>query len=381
LTWDLPGMNDEAFSYEAHFQRGVLLRGQRRFKEACDFFGKAIEADPEHAMAYAELALCFNDLDQRSSALKAINHAIALEPDNARLLGLKGWILVCQAWYREALEIANHAVAMDPYCLTALNAQANAFTKLGKWKEAEAVARRILTMQVNDAAALNLLAQSLRFQGRNKESREVVASLLALLPDNAFGHMNAGYSAMEVGDYRRANDHFLRSLQMDPDCELAREGLLHSMRARVWIYRWQFRASSFLRRPATFLRIVGLAAFVLAMIPLGFLLEALHPGLGSLLVLAWFAYIYLSVFSRINGDIFLLLDPQGQHALRLQDKIHAVIFALFLLLLMGIFAQKKLWVAFFTIVIYLGIFAFSIYYPNVRDRLQRRREQQEELAS
>jgi Tfp pilus assembly protein PilF len=368
-------MNGEASGYLANLQRGIFLRGQKRYKEANEFLGKAIEADPEKATAYAEIALCLNDWGSRErEALRAIDRAISLEPLNARYLGLKGWILVCQRKYQGALQTANRGVEMDPVCITALNAQANAYTKLGKWKQAETASRRILALNVYDAPALNLLAQSLRFQGRGKESREVVSRILALLPNNAFGHMNAGYGAMEVGDHLRANEHFLISLRMDPHSDLARKGLLHSLRARVWIYRLQFRIGAFLRRPATFLRVTSLAAIVAGMIPLGFFLEWCHAGLGSLIVVVLVGYIYLSFFSRLTGDIFLFFDPVGRHALTLRDKIHACLFALLLSFLIVVSALAQLWGALATLLVYVGLFGFSIYYPRIKDWLRRRRE-------
>lgn len=375
-------MNDEAFGYSAHLQRGSLLREQNRYREASEYLGKAIEADPEQAPAYVELALCLNEWGGRErQAIRAIDRAISLEPTNARFLGLKGWILVCQHKYQAALAIANQAVQVDPVCITALNAQANAYTKLGNWKKAEASARRILELNVHDAPALNLLAQALRLRGKGRECREVVGRILALLPNNAFGQMNAGYAAMEVGDHLRANEHFLNSLRMDPHCDLARQGLLHSLRARVWIYRWQFRASAFLRQPATFLRVVSLAAVVAGMIPLGFFLEWCHAGLGSLLIVLFMAYVYLSLFSRVTGDIFLLFEPMGRHALKTRAKIEAVVFALFLALLLGTSVYNHIWVTFFVLVGYLGFFGFSIYYPQIKDRWQRWKESREEASS
>jgi Tfp pilus assembly protein PilF len=54
-------MSDLA-AYHSNLQRGVLLRNQRRYQEASVFLGKAIEHDPEKSPAYAELAICLNDL-------------------------------------------------------------------------------------------------------------------------------------------------------------------------------------------------------------------------------------------------------------------------------------------------------------------------------
>jgi Tfp pilus assembly protein PilF len=368
-------MNDETPGYTAHFQRGALLRSQRRFKEAGEFLGQAIAADPERAGAYAELALCLNDQgNQAAKAIQAIDRAIGLEPTNAHFLGLKGWILVCQFTYHEALRVANRAVETDPNNITALNAQANAYTKLGFWKKAENSTRRILALDVNDAPALNLLAQALRYQGRGKESQEAVDRLLSLLPDNAFGHMNAGYGALEAGDHVRANEHFLISLKMDPHCKLAQLGLLHSLRGRAWIYRVQFRLFSFLRQPASNLRVLGIAALVVGVILAMMMLEAIYPGLGGWTISVGLSYLFLSFFSRQAGDLFLMFEPMGRRALTLQDKVNACLFAFVIALFLGGAAMSQEWSVFLGILLYLGIFAFSILYPPIKDRWRRWKE-------
>jgi tetratricopeptide (TPR) repeat protein len=364
----------EAVGYFANLQRGILLRAQQRPKESVDFIGKAIEADPQKAEAYAELALSLNDWGRHETrALQAIDRAIALEPGAARLHGLKGWILVCQRKFREALRVANQAVALDPVCITALNAQANAHTKLGQWKQAQASARRILEQNPNDGPALNLLAQALRLDGRGRESREVVARILSLLPNNAFGQMNAGYAALEVGDHLRANEHFLSSLRLNPHSEHSRAGLLQSMRARVWIYRWQLRINAFIRQPATFRRVLGTYGVILSLFPLGFGLEALHHGFGMIFTATWLASIYLSFTAGLTGDIFLLFDPMGRHALSWKEKRNAGLFAVLFLLLLVRWILTGNWVWVLMLTVYLSVFALSIFAPQLRDHWQRRR--------
>ena len=364
-------MNGPNPGYAANLQRGILLRGQRRYKEASEFLGQAIVAEPDKPMAYAELALCYNDWGGRGKkSLDAINRAIALSPTTAHYHGLKGWILVCQRDYRAALRTATEGVHINPVDIMALNAQANAYTKMGKWREAEASARRILALNPNDAPALNLLAQALRMLGRGRESREVVSRILALLPNNGFGHMNAGYAAMEVGDHLRANEHFLTSLRMNPHSNLARQGLLHSLRARVWIYRWHFRFATFLRRPATFLRFLLLVVIIAGFGTLAALLEAYHRGWAGSLGILWVMLIYMNLFSRLTGNIFLLFDPVGRFALTHREKIFACFFALFLVGALAALFQAKNWTFFGVIAFILTVFAFSIYYPQIKDRWQ-----------
>jgi tetratricopeptide (TPR) repeat protein len=159
---------------------------------------------PRHRRRVANLAV-----DKRKTVLLCL---LDIRTGNLQILGA---ILLCQKKYTAALQISNRAVELDPVNETALNAQANAYTKLRKWNQSIISTQRILATDANNAPTLNLLAQALRFQGHIRESREVVVRILALLPNNAFGQMNAGYGAMEVGDH-------LRVLSFGPGLTLTR---------------------------------------------------------------------------------------------------------------------------------------------------------------
>src|SRR5258708_740218 len=123
--------------FHANLQRGSLLLGQNRPREALPFIQAAIAANPDSSQGYAELARCWNAIpSERSKAVQAIDRAISLAPNSSYYFGLKGWYLVCQMRFRAALQAAQQGVALNPNCIQSLNALANAYTKLNQWKKA-----------------------------------------------------------------------------------------------------------------------------------------------------------------------------------------------------------------------------------------------------
>jgi tetratricopeptide (TPR) repeat protein len=182
------------FGYEANLRRGQLLRESGRSAEARGYLGEAIQANPHQPQAYLEMALVESDLPGRKKeALRAIDQAVALAPLSAHFLGYKAYLLSQFGRHQDALEMASQALQIDPNRSIALLARTNAYTKLKRWVEAEISSRRMLQLNPSDTGALNLLAQSLRLQERVKESREIIAQILALTPNDSFGHANAGY--------------------------------------------------------------------------------------------------------------------------------------------------------------------------------------------
>jgi len=370
-------------AYHANLQRGAVLFDQGRPREAIPFLQAAIAANPDQAQGYALLARCWNELpSERGKALGAMDRAIGLAPNVSSYFGQKGWIFVCLGRYQAALKVAGQGLELDPNCPHSLNALANGYTKLNQWKNAEKACLRILALWPDDNAGLNLLAQALRHQGRWKESRETVARLLAQLPDDSFGHANAGYGALAAGDHLRANEHFLESLRMDPHFDLARRGLLSSLRARIWIIRFNTRIMSSMQGPTTFLKatsvFIGIALIFWLVIRCAMLLNEWYPQLGTIVFGSIFGflllYIYLSVLTGLMGNFLLLFDPLGRHALTTEEKVKACLpalgFAFAMVYLVGM--GGWLWALGFTF--FLGLLAFSIEYPLMLDRRQRRLE-------
>ncbi len=380
--------------FHANFQRGVLLLNQGRPREALPFFQAAVAANPDAPHGYAELARCWNEIPkERHKSIGAIDRAIALAPNESFYRGRKAWYLVCQMRFHAALLAAQEGLALNPTCPQSLNGLANAHTKLGQWRKAEEDCRRILALDPNDVPGLNLLAQALRHQGRFKESRQAVAQLLALTPNNAFGQANAGYAALAAGDHLRANEHFLNSLRLDPHFDLARRGLLQSLRARIWIIRVNMRISSFVRREPSggelfYLVSVGLLT-LLAVIVVNRVLNWIHPDAGTLfggflilLLMVFFVsvlfWVYFSVVVGIFGNFLLLFDPLGRHALTRQEKIRAVMPAVWSALCAGFIIYSGGFLVAAVLVALLLLVAATIQIPLFYDRWQRRRLEESE---
>jgi tetratricopeptide (TPR) repeat protein len=385
----------DASHFLPNLQRGSILLNQNRPREALPFLQAAIAANPDRPEGYAELARCWIDLPaQRGKALAAIDRAIALAPNVSFYHGCKAWYLVCLMRYHAALRAARDGLAIDPNCPKSLNGLANAYTKLNQWKKAEQTCRRILADDPNDIPGLNLLAQALRHQGRWKETRQVVAQLLALTPNNAFGQANAGYAALAAGDHLRANEHFLASLRLNPHFDLARRGLLQSLRARIWIIRWNMRISSLVRwQPnARELLYIVSAVILIAMVIFGLVagLNWIHPNAGMavpviLIILFEFSFfglvlwIFVSLVVAIFGNFLLLFDPLGRHALTWKEKIFACLATWIpYTMLMAALVSGGAWQVAAGFTVLLALLALSIEFPLIRDRWLRRRLEKSE---
>jgi tetratricopeptide (TPR) repeat protein len=324
-------MNDEiASSYQANLQRGELLRRQNRFPEAEGYLQRAIGEEPSNAEGYYELAFCYCNWSGHSKkALDAIDRAISLNPNRADHFALRSWILGNLNKHKESLQIAHHALGMNPHDLLALNSRTRAYGMLCNWAKSEESALHTLSFYPRNELAANFLAQALRQQGRMDESHAVTARLLAQVPDSAMAQCNAGWSALQIGHHRSANQFFMEALRLDPDYDYARRGLLHSFNSRVWIYRIYFQMIAWLGKFGRGTRFFFLALIysVYQFILAGIRSEYSEVESQEWIIVAMVFYLILFGFGRSFGNFFLLFDRFARHALTAKEKRFSLIVA------------------------------------------------------
>lgn len=301
--------------------RGRLLRQQGRHSDAEACLRQAIAAEPDDALAFTELAQCLLEQDgRRTEALGAIDRAISLEPGYSHLHALRSQILSRLDRDREALDAADAAIAMDPDQGWYFAVKAGALAGLERYAEAEAACRQALALDADDDLAANLLAHLLRIQGKTAESRLAADRLLADEPESPYAHFNAGWTALQGGDHRRAESHFREALRLDAGFEPARDGLLESFRARSPLYRaylwWNFQMQRFSTR-AQWAILIG---FVLAVNFGRRLLELLHPLAGTALITVYACLVLWSWLAPGLGNLLIAADSQARHALRPEER-------------------------------------------------------------
>jgi tetratricopeptide (TPR) repeat protein len=360
---------DYSSSFTANLQRGILLREGGRFADAEKFLQAAIAANVAAPEGYYHLAFCYCNWDGREKkALPVIDQAIALDPRRAEFFALRAWILGTLEKYREAVNTAVQALALDPEELLALNARSRAHLGQHEWKEAEIWARRTLAIAARNDVAANILAIAVRKQGRLQESEMIAAELLARVPEDAASQNNAGWSALETGDYERANRHFVEALRLDPSCDTARDGLLHAFHSRVWLYRLYFRYIAWISSHTTGMQYV---IFILLYVAYRVVIGAIRLGYGNrgfawIIVVAAFYFVLLG-YGRHFANSFLFLDRFARHALKPRDRNFAILAAIAYGLLVVLEGLLHAWLQMGILLIVPGCFLWAVLTPRARD--------------
>jgi adenylate cyclase len=112
--------------------------------------------------------------------------ALALNPNSAQALTLRGWALATSGHTVEAIEILRQAIRLspfDPESFFTMSAMGCAYLMAGDYEEALDWTRRALRERPTFGPALRFHAASLAELGRLNESREIIARLLRLEPN------------------------------------------------------------------------------------------------------------------------------------------------------------------------------------------------------
>ena len=301
----------------SELSHGLLLQDQGRLEEAEACFYSVLAREPDNDFVYGRLALCqMSQPGKKRRALETVGEAIRLRADEPFYFSVKAIILGELHRGRESLEAAETAVRLNPEDTFALSAKANAYCAMDRWAEAEEWSRRALALDGDNAMAANILAHTLRLQGKREDNAEAVARLLAADPEDSFAHVNAGWSALQAKDQARAEGHFREALRLDPESDMAREGLLESFRARSWFYRAYLSYCFFMQRHTEGKQwLIFLGAFAVYQVSRQYL-ATINPVYSGVLVAAWLGLVLWVWLAPGIGNFLILLDRSARLALK-----------------------------------------------------------------
>ena len=199
---------------------------------ARQMFRKALDLDPDFALAWAGYADCFSLLimyedpiaSYREEARKASQRALELDPDLAEAHASRGLALLISEEFEAAETEFDKALELNPRLFQAYYYYARARFHQGDMETAAELFRKAAEVEPADYQSRCLRTQILRGTGRMEEAiseaRDAVRVLekhLEWNPDDARAlHLGAG-SLLVLGDEERTKRWLKRALEMNPD--------------------------------------------------------------------------------------------------------------------------------------------------------------------
>jgi protein O-GlcNAc transferase len=187
---------------------------------------RAVQLNPNSAIAHNNLGLVLQDAGQLDAALASYRRALEIKPDFAEAhsnLGnaLKefGLLDAAEASCRRALEI-------KPDFAAAHNILGVVLTELGQFAAAQVSYRRALQIKPDFAEAHNNMGHILKECGQFDAALASYRKAVEFKPDYADGHKNLSILLKDLGQNEDALASNRRALELQPDYVDAQGGLL-----------------------------------------------------------------------------------------------------------------------------------------------------------
>ena len=301
-------------------------------QDAIACYQQALALDAQHTPSYLMLALCWmNEDDTAPKSIDAARRAVALEPENAFARSVLALALNANAKdgqtaaIKAALQQADDAVGLDPDSDFSHAVLSRLHLRLRDFPKAEASARAALSLDTENTMAAEVLSAALLLQKKDGDNQDLIRYQLERNAEDDSAHTSAGWMAVMQGDHKKANQHFLEALRLNPMNENARMGLMESFRARSWPYRLQLKFAHFMNQftegRQTAIMLGGFVCYKV----LSSYLKTVSPILASVVVGAWLLFVLWAHLARGFSSAFLVMDRFARQALRPREYWEGVV--------------------------------------------------------
>lgn len=321
-----------------YIERAQLLIQQHRIEQAEEQLRMALGENTSDATAHALLALCLLERKKYDEATDEAQQAIHHEPDEP--LGFYALATVMQERNRlkEAYSAIQEAIRLQPWNESHFGRLAGIEFQRSRWNECLTAAEQGLEFDPEDVECTNLRAMALVKLGRRDEAGQTIEAALANAPDNAITHANLGWTLLHQREPKRAMEHFREALRLDPNLEWARAGIIESMKARHFIYRWMLAWFLWMSRfppRVQILLVLGIVFGNQILATICNAVPALVPIQGPI-VLAYLLFAWMTWVAPTLFNLVLCLSPFGRMALNTKEKVGAAMIAACMLVCVGI---------------------------------------------
>jgi len=288
--------------------------------------------DAHHTPSFVMLALCWMQEDDTApKSIDAAQRAVALEPENPFARSVLALALNANAKdgqtaaIKVALQQAEEAVNLDPDSDFSHAVLARLHLRLRDYPQAEASARAALSLDTENTMAAEVLSAALLLQKKDGDNQDLINYQLQRNAEDDSAHTSAGWMAVMQGNHKKANQHFLEALRLNPMNENARLGLIESFRARSWPYRLQLKFAHFMNQftegRQTAIMLGGFVCYKV----LSSYLKTVSPVLASVVIGAWLLFALWAHLARGFSSAFIVMDRFARQALRPREYWEGVV--------------------------------------------------------
>ncbi|BAZ29590.1 tetratricopeptide repeat protein [Cylindrospermum sp. NIES-4074] len=213
----------------AYTNRGNLYQKQKKWDLALADYIKAIEIDPEDARAYDSRGNFYQKQKKWDLALADYNKAIEINPQYAKAYVGRGSLYLLQEKWDLALADSSKAIEIDPEDATAYNIRGNFYQKQKKWDLALADYNKAIEIDPEDATAYNFRGNFYQKQKKWDLALADYTKAIEINPEDATAYNFRGNFYQKQKKWDLALADYNKAIEIDPEDATAYIG-------RGWFY-------------------------------------------------------------------------------------------------------------------------------------------------
>jgi tetratricopeptide (TPR) repeat protein len=186
-------------------------------QEKIRFYSKAIEADPNNAIAYNDRGIVYYRLDNYRLALKDYNKAIAIKPDFAIAYNNRGSVYFNKKDYEKALKDFNKTIELKHDYAYAYNNRGMLYYKKLDNDQAIIDFNKAIELSPDYAYAYYHRGNVYFTQTNYTDAIKDYTKAITLKPDFSIAYCKRGYAYFLKEDYDKALIDYNKALALNPD--------------------------------------------------------------------------------------------------------------------------------------------------------------------
>ncbi|MDP9229981.1 MAG: tetratricopeptide repeat protein [Bacteroidota bacterium] len=180
-------------SAQAFGNRALLLRKEKNYDLAIEYYSNAIKLNSVYHEAYANRGNVYFDLNKLDLAYQDYKKALSIKPGYHPALDNLGALFALQGQYDSAIKYTSMAISIKPDYRSAYRNRGYTYIQLKRHDEAIKDFRKFLEYDPNDPDVYNTIGICYRAQGKNQEAISSINKAIELNPDPHF-FMNRSYA-------------------------------------------------------------------------------------------------------------------------------------------------------------------------------------------
>ena len=214
-----------AYDYYLKGREYILRYTKEDNERALGLYQKALEIDPDYALAHAGIANVYTNRCFRfgfvpvwlDSAIAVAEKALSIDPDLAEAHLALGNAYWGQGRLREALESYHRAVEINPGYAAAVGSIGSIHAILGETAEGLRWYKRSVALNPTSASAATNIAMTYADIGDYDKAAQWCHRALEIAPDYSGAEFNLGYVNLMRGNGHQALDQIEKGLSKYPD--------------------------------------------------------------------------------------------------------------------------------------------------------------------